>query len=140
MTAQPPKTKILTRLRINEVSLVDRGAGESCRVVISKRDDSVDEEFLKRNGTGYADHEPADSDDENPFLGIFKGTNKSFAAVARGDEADRKDEATPVDEIIGPAPPPDGAVEGDPVETITFDVGDKTFTARNERALARWLS
>src|SRR5262249_38891608 len=44
MSEQPPKrAKILTRLRINEVSLVDRGAGQDCRVVISKRDDANDD-------------------------------------------------------------------------------------------------
>ena len=41
---QPPprKARVLTRLRINEVSMVDRGAGENCRVVISKRDGTDD--------------------------------------------------------------------------------------------------
>src|SRR5262249_6964081 len=100
MTKQPPKkAKILTRIRINEVSLVDRGAGENCRVVISKRDDSADdrhvelsaeeraraesegatalrhaeEQYIKAHGTGHADHLPADDEPENPFSKIFQG-------------------------------------------------------------------
>jgi len=107
MTKQPPKAKVLTRLRINEVSLVDRGAGESCRVVISKRDDSADdrpaelsaeeraravsegatalrhaeEQYIKAHGTGHADHLPADDESENPFLKMFQGVKipESFA-------------------------------------------------------------
>jgi hypothetical protein len=31
--------KILTKLRIDEISSVDRGAGEGCRIVLYKRDD-----------------------------------------------------------------------------------------------------
>src|SRR5262249_5716694 len=67
--------------------------------------------------------------------------NKSFAADARGDEADDQDEATPSHELDSP-PPPDGTSSGVPAKhrPITFDVGDKTITARNERALARWLA
>jgi hypothetical protein len=42
MTAEhtPKKVKVLTRLKITEVSAVDRGAGENCKIVLSKRDDS----------------------------------------------------------------------------------------------------
>jgi hypothetical protein len=105
-----PKIKVLTRLKINEISLVDRGAGENCRILISKRDDSADadrgdlspaeitrakvegyqalrhaeERFLKEHGTGHADHEP--EDDPSRFL-FSKETfvRKSAAADARGD-------------------------------------------------------
>src|SRR5262249_5012965 len=43
-----PRPKILTRLKINEVSLVDHAAGEGCRVVISKRaDDDIDDWYKK---------------------------------------------------------------------------------------------
>src|SRR5262249_26786041 len=114
MTEQPPKkAKILTRLRINEVSLVDRGAGEQCRVVISKRDDSNDdngpvkmpdherrywaalgatalrhaeERYAKEQGAGAADHEPADDEPENPFSKIFQGvkiSESSARAIAK---------------------------------------------------------
>jgi len=50
MTLPPHKKKptILTRLKINEVSLCDRGAGEGCRVIISKRaDDDIDDWYKK---------------------------------------------------------------------------------------------
>jgi hypothetical protein len=32
--------KVLTKLRIDEISAVDKGAGEGCKVVLYKRDDS----------------------------------------------------------------------------------------------------
>jgi len=119
---QPPKKRptVLTRLRIDEVSLCDRGAGRNCKVIISKRaDDSADDhsplsdaELARAKYEGRAamrDQEDMerrakrDRDDElfNHFLGIFKGTNKSFAAVARGDEADDHDEEVPADELVG---------------------------------------
>jgi len=44
--SEPRKVRVLTRLRINEVSAVDRGAGENCKVVISKRDDDYNPEPL----------------------------------------------------------------------------------------------
>src|SRR5262249_37987511 len=176
MTLPPHKKnpKVLARLRIDEVSMVDRGAGVGCKIVISKRaDDGANElpplsdaereraeyegraairdqeniekrEYERIHGTGAADHGPADDDRSGPlyehFLGIFKGTNKSFAADAAGDEATRQDEAVPVDELHGPPPAADGTSGGVPDKTIRFDVGDKTITARDERALARWLS
>src|SRR5262245_10642415 len=108
MTTQPPKkAKVLTRLRIDEVSMVDRGAGESCKVIISKRDgdDSTDpaplsnaeraravtegatalrhaeEEYIKAHGTGHADHEPADDEPQNPFSKIFQGVKISESSA-----------------------------------------------------------
>src|SRR5262249_16384665 len=90
---QPPKKRptVLTRLRIDEVSLVDKAAGQGCKIVISKRDDSADdnrpvkmpeherrywqalgktalrhaeERYAKEHGTGAADHLPADDEPE----------------------------------------------------------------------------
>ena len=119
MTNQPPrKVKVLTRLKITEVSAVDRGAGENCRIVLSKRDDNYDPAPLSNaeharaqlEGRAALRHQEEmekrakrDRDDElfNHFLGIFKGTNKSFAAVERGDEADEQDEQTRADELAG---------------------------------------
>jgi hypothetical protein len=34
--------KVLTKLRIDEISSVDRGAGDGCKIVLYKRDDSDD--------------------------------------------------------------------------------------------------
>jgi len=77
MTAKHPpnKVRVLTRMRINEVSLVDRGAGENCRVTISKRDDS---------------------DSRLNLIDVFKGKVSAREALgihvdksAEGDEAER---------------------------------------------------
>jgi hypothetical protein len=130
MTEHPPrKVRVLTRLKISEVSCVDRGAGEGCKVLISKRyeDDDrplsaaeiarskmegraalrdAEDRFVKQHSTGFAEHEPDEpaptpEDDPSRFL-FSKETflRKSYAAVARGDEADRRDEETPVDELV----------------------------------------
>src|SRR5262249_31871929 len=83
----------------------------------------AEQRFLKEEGTGFADHQheddepgvrPTPPDDPNRFL-FSKETflRKTYAATASGDSASREDEATPVDELDGPPPPPDGTVEGD---------------------------
>jgi len=162
MTEHPPrKVRVLTRLKISEVSCVDKGAGEGCKVLISKRyeDDDrplsaaeiarskmegraalrdAEDRFVKQHGTGFAEHEPDEpaptpEDDPSRFL-FSKETflRKSYAADARGDEADRHDEEVPAAELVDAVPAKK--------QPITFDVGDKTITARNERALARWLA
>jgi len=104
--------RILTNLRIDEVSVVDKGAGKNCKILISKRDDSTDkddvyqtdwykeqvtlaerqnEEHLRKN-----DAEPSRFYfNKDTFLG------KSYAADARGDEADRHDEEASADELVG---------------------------------------
>ena len=166
--SEPRKVKVLTRLKITEVSAVDRGAGEGCRVVLSKRDDSdysntelsVEEraraemigrmalrdqeemekrEYERIHGTGHNDHEPADDEGENPFLAIFKRpreAEKSFAADARGDEADRDDEQVPASELDGHVISP--AKKHRPV---TFDTTDGTrMRFPNERSLAEWTA
>jgi len=87
MNEPPRKVRVLTRMKITEVSAVDRGAGENCRIVLSKRDDSdysntelsveerarakmegraalrdAEERHKREDGTGYAAHEPEDDD------------------------------------------------------------------------------
>jgi hypothetical protein len=47
--------RVLRRLKINEVSSCDRGAGDGCRVVLFKRDDTVAPD--NGNGDGYDDDE-----------------------------------------------------------------------------------
>jgi len=171
MTAeqQPPRrVKVLTRLRINEVSAVDHGAGEGVKIMLMKRDADdtpvelsveerakakmagrqalrdAEERYKREDGTGHADHEPAEdepeirptpADDPKRFL-FSKATfmRKTFAADARGDEATRADEATSAEEL---------ADDGVPAKhrSISFDTTDgHTITARDERALARWLA
>src|SRR5262245_59407391 len=98
MSEPKKRPTVLTRLRIDEVSLCDKGAGHGCKVIISKRDDGADDctplsdaereraeyegrmairdaeqRFLKEHGTGHADHEPADDEPENPYLKYFRG-------------------------------------------------------------------
>jgi hypothetical protein len=156
-TNQPPRrAKVLTRLKITEVSAVDRGAGENCKIVLSKRDDGPDdntrrempeherrywealgatalrhaeERFLKEEGTGYADHTPED-DPSRFYFSKETFLRKSYAARAAGDEAAREDEATPVDEMADDdaPPPPDGASAGVPKKhlPISFDIVDGT--------------
>jgi len=114
MTEQPPKkVKVLTRLRIDEVSAVDAGAGKGVKVMLMKRDDSADdnrpvempeherrywaalgatalrraeERFRKEHGVGYADHESEDDEVENPFLKYFRRPKVS-KVVEGQDEA-----------------------------------------------------
>src|SRR5262249_10021827 len=161
-TNQPPrKVRVLTRLKIGEVSLVDRGAGESCRVLISKRGDDADPppplsnaekarariegRMAIRHQEEIEAREKRDRDDAQIefFRGIFKGeidVIKAFAADARGDEATRDDERTPADELAGDPPPPDVP---EPVtdKTIRMDLdANRTLIARDQRALARWLA
>jgi len=75
-TNQPPRrAKVLTRLKITEVSAVDRGAGENCKIVLSKRDDDASRLNLVDVFTGKITAAEA--------LGIH--VDKS----AEGDEAER---------------------------------------------------
>src|SRR5262249_5277484 len=170
----PKKVKVLTRLRIDEVSAVDSGAGKGVKVMLMKRGpDAADnytelslEERAKakmigrtalRDQEDIARRAKQDREDgdvvRNTYRDIFLGkltaaqalgledneageTRKTYAADARGDEADDQDEATPVDEMADGAtpPPPDGASDGVPAKhrPISFDVGsNQTITARN---------
>src|SRR5262249_39747430 len=125
MTAEQPrrKARVLTRLRIDEVSMVDKGAGQDCRVVISKSDDSSDDTSPLTNaekaraqlaGREALHHQEEmekrakrDRDDEDfqryydlvtgrTTVQELYGTNKSLAA---GDEATRREGATPVSDL-----------------------------------------
>jgi hypothetical protein len=100
--------RILKNIRIDEVSAVLKGAGEGTRIMLMKsHDDSAD---------GDADwhREQARIADEQNELHLRKHARnwrsfndvlaenvvKSFAAVARGDEADLQDEQTSADELV----------------------------------------
>src|SRR5262249_10715760 len=160
MTTQPPKkAKILTRLRIDEVSMVDRGAGERCRVVISKRDDSAGDDFDEWRNKQAAiaerqNEEHLRAEGEREAQKFFRGMqmsessaramtraaeelNKSYAAVVRGDEADRHDEEVSTGELIDPS---DGAVPAHR-RSVTFDTTDGArMRFPSKRALAEWLA
>jgi len=152
MTTQPPKkVRVLTRLKISEVSAVDRGAGEGVKVLLMKRaDDSADPPPLTnaekaramlegrmalRHAEEQAKREQDESDDRSgplfdKFHKIFR--KKSYAV----DEADDKDEETPAAELDGHVISP--AKKHRP---ITFDNPDGTrMKFPNERALAEWIA
>jgi hypothetical protein len=126
MTAKHPpnKVRVLTRMRINEVSLVDRGAGENCRVTISKRDDS---------------------DSRLNLIDVFKG--KVSAREALGIHVDKSAEG---DEAEGLIAEPEHVVDNDgdgdggvpkKHRSITFDTVDgERMKFPNERSLAEWLA
>src|SRR5262249_11318176 len=163
MSEQPPrKVKVLTRLKITEVSAVDRGAGENCRIVLSKRDDSdydnvepSHEERMKADLIGrealraQERREKRDRDDDvarlrDIFLGKvaadealgIEDTEKSFAADAAGDEADADEPDSP--------PEPEGAsdnVVSAKHRPISFDTVDGVrMKFPNQRALAEWTA
>src|SRR5262249_22200572 len=139
MEKPPKKIRVLTRLKISEVSAVDRRAGENCRVVLSKRDGNYNPEPLSnsekakamlegraalRHAEEQAKREQDECDDRSgplfdKFHKIFSN-KKSYAAVARGDETDMTDEETPADELAGD----DSDDDSDADETNKSDDGE----------------
>ena len=93
--SDPKKPKVLTRLRIDEVSMVDRGAGANCKVVISKRDDGPDYHDLLTGRTtcaelyGFDKRASADGDEHAPgeWLAIARLRG---AVLAVGSEKHRR--------------------------------------------------
>jgi len=114
MEKTPKKVRVLTRLKINEVSAVDRGAGENCKVVISKRDGGsaapapltnaemarakLEGRLALRHAEEQAERDRLD-DRSGPLFDKFYKIFSKRAAVARGDEADATDEETHVDKF-----------------------------------------
>jgi hypothetical protein len=145
--SEPRKVKVLTRLKITEVSAVDRGAGEGCRVILSKRDDDdntplTDAErdrakfegrMALRDQEDIERREKRDRDDERlAFLkAIFKGeidVVEHYAKAAAGDSEDERDAAQVVDAVAAK-------------ESVSFDLADGTrMRFPNEAALATWLA
>jgi hypothetical protein len=80
------KARVLTNLKISEVSSVDRGAGEGCRVVMRKRDGKPDYEalFSKIFGVKKRIH------DGYPMPDLRKNTDVSEPDIS--DEDDDADE------------------------------------------------
>jgi hypothetical protein len=56
--------KLLTRLKISEVSAVDRGAGEDCRILLRKRDQDAIAKAVEALETSVASIMTCDDDDE----------------------------------------------------------------------------
>jgi hypothetical protein len=99
--------RILKNIRIDEVSAVTKGAGEGTRIVLMKRDTSADnfDEWQKEQAAIAEEQNELHLRKHAPPWRLFnevfaENTAKSFAAVARGDEADRRDEETPADELV----------------------------------------
>jgi hypothetical protein len=141
--SEQPKPKILTRLRIDEISLVDRGAGEGCKIVISKRDDSADNDANVYDTDWYREqaaiaerqneeHLRKNADEpEGRFLKYF------LRKSPRGDEAEGLI-AEPADVVDN-----DGDDDGVPKKhrSITFDtIAGERMKFPDERSLAEWLA
>jgi hypothetical protein len=82
--------KILTALRIDEVSAVDRGAGEGVKIVLMKRDDtagrSLFNDFMAKADDG--DDDAGDRGDENTSLANHPIVQIARLLVANGHKAD----------------------------------------------------
>src|SRR5262249_1185182 len=102
--------RILKNIRIDEVSACTKGAGAGTRIVLMKRDTSADDDVYQ---TDWYKEQAAIAERQNeeyvrkhaPTWRSFnevlaENTAKSFAATARGDEADRQDEETSADELV----------------------------------------
>src|SRR5262249_6082289 len=103
----PRRARVLTRLRINEVSAVDRGAGENCKIVLAKRADAdysnvepsheerVNADIIGRGALRAQERrEQQEREDgdvvRNTYKDIFLG--KITAAEALGIEVDKSDD------------------------------------------------
>ena len=99
--------RVLKDIKIDEVSACTKSAGVGTRIVLMKRDDSADDfDEWHRQQARIADeqnelHLRKHARNWRSFNEVLaENTAKSFAAVARGDEADMHDEETSVSETI----------------------------------------
>src|SRR5262245_8911951 len=98
--------RILKNIRIDEVSAVTKAAGVGTKIVLMKRDTADDFDEWHRGQARIAEeqnelHLRKHARNWRSFNEVLaENTAKSFAAVARGDEADRRDEETPADELV----------------------------------------
>ena len=100
--------RILKNIRIDEVSAVLKGAGVGTKVMIMKRDTSGADDFDQWHreqaaiaGRQNEEHVRKHARTWRSFNEVLaENTAKSFAATARGDEADREDEEASVDELV----------------------------------------
>jgi hypothetical protein len=125
----PRRARLLTRLRINEVSAVDRGAGEGVKIVLMKRDDEP----------------PPDARSMGPLEKWERAQRRLIKARERG-AALFKQYLAKADKPADKTPPPVDPALTDHVDRrhgkgIEFDLADGTHMKfRNERALAEWLA
>jgi|SRR5262249_22676712 len=113
MNEQPRKVKVLTRLKITEVSAVDRGAGENCKVILAKRDDdynpaelSVEERArAKAEGRTALRHQEEierrakrdrDDEDRQRYYDLVTG-RKTVEEVYGVNKSDEEPDDNPVD-------------------------------------------
>ena len=125
----PRKVRLLRNLRINEVSAVDRGAGEGVKIVLMKRDDEP----------------PPDARSKGPLEKWERAQRRLIKARERG-AALFKQYLAKSDKPADKTPPPVDPALTDHVDRrhgkgIEFDLADGTHMKfRNERALAEWLA
>jgi len=131
--------RILKNIRIDEVSACIKGAGEGAKIVLMKRDTSADDDDVYQ--TDWYTEQAAIAERQNeehvrkhaPTWRSFnevlaERTAKSFAATARGDEADRRDEETSVDEL-GDGGDGDSVADGNGNEHPAHRVADLLIEA-----------
>jgi hypothetical protein len=116
--SEPRKVKVLTRLRIDEVSAVDAGAGKGVKIMLMKRADGADDpvelsvqERARAKMEGRAalrdaediERRKREGGDENRNLYFNLLTGRVTTAELYGgvDKSLRRDEDTPADELVG---------------------------------------
>ena len=141
--------KVLTRLKITEVSAVDRGAGEQCRIVLAKRDDSdysntepSVEERARAKMEGRAALRDAEDIERRKREGGDEDRNRYFDLLTgRTTTAELYgvDKSAAGDEEEGLIAATDGVPKKH--RSITFDtIAGERMRFPSERALAEWLA
>jgi len=135
----PRKVRLLRNLRINEVSAVDRGAGEGVKIVLMKRADDEPRSKGPLERAERAERIERRRRERDEFEGrerLIQGRERGAALfkyyLAKADKP--ADKAPPLDPVIA------DDVDQHHGNGITFDVGDQRLTFPNERALAVWLA
>jgi hypothetical protein len=131
----PRKARMLTRLRINEVSAVDRGAGEGVKIVLMKR---ADDEPRSKG--------PLERAERAERIERRRREREEFEKTWGRDGPRLFNDFIKADQPTDKTPPPVDPVIADVVDRhhgrgVEFDLADGThLTFRSEGALARWLA
>ena len=146
--SEPRKVRVLTRLKINEVSAVDRGAGEQCKIMISKRDDdykpaplTVEERARAKiiGRTAFRDQEDIErrekrdaEDGRSIYYDLVTGRTPCVEIYGLAKAGDQGDEATPASNNVVSKKP----------QSISLDLADgiTRMSFPSEKALATWLA